>query len=341
MSLKSAKDLFLCLILLSNLSTLLAFKCKFSNYKYEDNSNLYTCEIIPDSKNEPEIHMLNKTDADVLGIVIDGITHLKSTEFPFCGRFENIEKVKIIKVKTIHVDVFKICVELTSVRIKGKIEELPEDLFSENIKLTLIELSSSGLKELPENIFLNLKNLTALTISSGGFLHLPPNIFKPLLNLHILMLNNNGFKSLNPTWFEKLQNLQFLILNFNKILDLPKNVFKPLTKLQYLWLWANELTVIHSDSFGIHPHLQNIDLKQNKINEIDNKLIDNVAVANLDMEISNVCFSGKITSKNDMKKNLKKCFENYKPQKEPSEFKIIFVFSNMFVVCVWFFVANL
>lgn len=327
MLLKSTKDIFLCLIVLSNLSILLAFKCKFSNHNYEGDSSLYTCEIIPDSKNEPETHMLNKTDADVFGVVIDGITHLTSAEFPFCERFENIQKVKIFKVKSINVNFLQKCVDLTTICvINGNIEELPEDLFSENIKLTLIELSSNNLKELPENIFLNLNNLTALTISSGGLLHLPPNIFKPLQNLHTLMLNYNKFKSLNPAWFEKLQNLHFLILNFNKISDLPKDVFKPLTKLQYLWLWANELTVIHSDSFGIQPNLHNIDLKQNKINEIDNKLIDNVAVVNLDMEIYNVCFDGKITSKSDIKKKLKKCFENYKPRKEPSKFRINFMF---------------
>ncbi|CAH1735855.1 unnamed protein product [Chironomus riparius] len=317
MSLKPSKVHLLCLILLLNVNAFFAFNYKFSNYKYEDDFSLYTCEITPDIEHKNEIHLSDKTDDDVIGVVVDGIIHLNSSEYSFCERFKNIERIKTFKVKSIYENLFQKCEGLTSIRMNnGHLNDLPENLFSTNTKLALIELSNNNLKELNGNIFKNLKNLSALTISSNELLHLPSKIFNNLENLHILSIQSNGFKSLNPEWFENLKNLGILNLNFNKISDLPKNVFNPLENLQHLWLWANELTVIHSDSFGIHPKLQNIDLKQNKISQINKILFDKVAVSNLDMEISNFCFRSKITSKSDMRKKLKKCFENYVPRKE-------------------------
>ncbi|XP_070508995.1 phospholipase A2 inhibitor beta-like [Chironomus tepperi] len=309
----SAQLVYLLLIL--SLNSIFAFKCKFTNYKFEDDISLYTCELTLDSQNQSEAHLTDKADNDVKSVVIDGILNLNQQEFPFCERFSNIERIKIFKANSIDGNLLQKCAELNLIRIKnGKIDKLPENLFDKNTKLTFAELVNNNLKELPENLFINLKNLTSLSISSNELIHLPSNIFKSLQNLIIMSLDGNGFKSLDPAWFENLKNLQILILNFNEISDLPRDVFKPLTNLHHLWLFGNELTVIHSDSFGTHPYLQNIDLKQNKINEIDQKLFDKAAVSNLDMEINNACFKGKITNKNDIQKKLKKCFQNYQPR---------------------------
>jgi len=57
-----------------------------------------------------------------------------------------------------------------------------------------------------------------------------------------------------------------------------------------------------------------IDLSDNKINAIDERLIDNSAVNVLNMNY-NICSKENIQERDQMKQKLKKCFENYRPRK--------------------------
>ena len=111
----------------------------------------------------------------------------------------------------------------------------------------------------------------------------------------------------------------------NKIKDLPKNVFAHLINLRQLHLDDNQLTTIHSDSFGIHRNLQDIDFENNKINAIDEQFIDNTAVGGvlIGME-GNICTNEVIDARNIMKEKLNNCFKNYQPRGESTDMVNIF-----------------
>ena len=112
-----------------------------------------------------------------------------------------------------------------------------------------------------------------------------------------------------------------LKLGANKIRDLTNNVFRTLRNLERLDLFGNQLTTIHSDSFGIHRYLKEINLSGNKINAIDEKFIDNTAVNRLEMR-ENICSQEKIEGRDEMKRKLDECFKNYKPRVEQSKLEL-------------------
>jgi hypothetical protein len=68
------------------------------------------------------------------------------------------------------------------------------------------------------------------------------------------------------------------------------------------------LTSINANSFGIHRKFDFIDFKNNKINSIDEKFIDNIGNCKINM-VGNVCSQEEIDD--DRKIKLRKCLDNY------------------------------
>ncbi|XP_070504112.1 serine protease gd-like, partial [Chironomus tepperi] len=74
---------------------------------------------------------------------------------------------------------------------------------------------------------------------------------------------------------------------------------------------SNKLTTIDAASFGVHKKLKEIHLQSNRINQIDEKLIDNTAVTVIGLE-DNICSNENLFGIENIKAGLKTCFENYK-----------------------------
>ena len=299
---------------LMNLKSVIGYKCVFySGY------DTYTCKVQSDSSGIIEKHISSKNDNDVTSVeyngTLNGVEHLTQSEFPFCQRFQNLDRVTIeLGVKSLDENLLQQCKDLKKVGIyRTKIEEIPENLFSRNSKLKDLGIRQSNLTTLPENIFANQKELEVLSLGFNKINFLPPNIFKSLTKLQDLYLNHNQIQALDPACFKHLEQLQFLSIDKNKVSELPKNIFKDLVNLEHLDLNNNQLKSIHSDSFGIHRKLEYLFSNNNRINAIDEKFIDNTAVSNLDMS-GNICSQEEIGKREEMKEKLKKCFENYQPR---------------------------
>jgi len=307
------------LLWLINLEYVIGLKCKFVYYK-----TYYHCIIIPDSIKIKEKHLDVKTVNDVYGIdfngTLNGVSHLNKSELtPICQRFKNLNKIRVEDIKHVDENSFQQCRKLMYIYItNSKFKEIPENIFIENPQLVIVYLGNNKLRTLPEDIFINQTELEYLFLEQNEISCLPSNIFKSLTKLQWLYLYRNKIQSLNPKWFENLQSLEVLDLSDNEIQDLPKNVFSRLENLVGLELNGNQLKTIHSDSFGIHRKLNYIYLTNNKINAIDEKLIDNTAVKELDMR-KNVCSKQNITVRNKVKEKLSNCFSIYQQRQDQSK----------------------
>jgi len=145
-----------------------------------------------------------------------------------------------------------------------------------------------------------------------------------LINLEDLRLSYNNISRIFSDSFESLEKLTYLSLSYNQIEELPKNVFNSLKQLLRIDLYNNKLKVIHS--FGVLPKLTSVYLYNNQIDAFDQDLIDDSGVTRLDMS-NNLCANLSIidssASRQQMRMQLLKCFENY-ANLQPGENYIIF-----------------
>lgn len=298
-----------------NLGFIDGYKCEFKQeISYPKQ---YICKVVSDSSKTAENHNSRKTDDDVEKFKFDSrfhnISHFTQSEStPFCQRFKNMKEMEITgsKLNSIDENSLQNCKDIKKMQIQvTNIQEFPENLLVENTKLTRLWFDSNNLNKLPENIFASQIELISLSMSYNRFTSLPPNIFNPLTNLQWLYLRGIRHE-INPKWFMNLKNLNYLDLSVNKILDLPKNIFSCLINLETLVITDNQLTVIHSDSFGTLNRLNGINLYNNNVYAIDEKLIDNTNLSWLDMEKNN-CSNVRITSRDELKEKLTQCFNNY------------------------------
>jgi len=199
---------------------------------------------------------------------------------------------------------------------KNQISFLQSNIFRPLVKLEVLYLSNNKLQSLNTEWFVNLHNLKWLGLHKNQISEIPSKCFASLKHLKNLWLYENMIKALSPDSFDGLHNLQILSLYSNEISDLPVGIFIILKSLTRLDLNNNKLTTIHSDSFGIHNQLADVYLHDNKINTIDEKVIDNTAVSTLSMR-NNICTQLDSVTRSQIKPNLKKCFDNYRPRLQP------------------------
>ncbi|XP_070501791.1 serine protease gd-like [Chironomus tepperi] len=80
-------------------------------------------------------------------------------------------------------------------------------------------------------------------------------------------------------------------------------------------MFSNKLAIIDAASFGVLKNLVTVGLQSNKINQIDEKFIDNTAIKWMDM-IDNICSNELLEGIESIKVGLRTCFENYKTTNE-------------------------
>jgi len=291
------------------------FKCE-----YRDTSYGYECELRPDTSIIREQQLTGINDDDINKIRFHGnnnnVSNFTTLQFPFCRRFKNVKVFDVYGIEFIDESLLQYCKNFNEVWIYDtKVDELSENFFANNLKLNVLVLSRNKLITLPENIFNNQIDVEELLLDNNEINFLPSKIFKSLTKLRNLYLDKNQIEALNPAWFESLANLQELSLGDNEITDLPENVFISLEKLEKLWLDGNQLTTIHADSFWDHKNLTAVFIRNNRIQAIDEEFFDLTAVSSLNMQ-GNICFNKAITRKDQIKRRLEKCFENYQPRHE-------------------------
>lgn len=307
-----------------------SISCKYDvrrTYAYIYNYTHYSCEVQIDAWRDfesfssiEEGHEDEKTDDDVkyLELIADN-SKLKEFSSLFCDTFQNLEIMKIekLKIKSIDDDSLQKCEILKRLVFKlNDIRYFPENFLSENAQLIDFEFSFNKIKSIPEDAFEMLENLQILNLKNNQLEYLPDGIFKALSNLQQLCLDENPeLDELNPNWFKGLKNIIRLSLNHNNIQYLPEGVFKDLHNLTMLELNQNFLREIHASSFGNRGRLSAVFLNENNIDSIDPKFIQDSAISMLHM-VGNHCFAGKIIARDHtMDQSLQRCYRRYKPRK--------------------------
>ena len=196
-----------------------------------------------------------------------------------CEQFPNLKDITLrnIKLERIDNDSFSKCKKLLEILSRhNNLNVIEENALLENTELRLIRITMNEKPlELPEEFFINQKKVELICLDSNKITDLPKNIFKSQKQLQELCLGYNNIRELRPEWFENLESLMYLHLQENPIEYLPVNVFSNLKSLVRIYMHKTRLKVIHSSSFGVHPHLKIVNFKSSNIFAIQRDFLKN------------------------------------------------------------------
>lgn len=113
------------------------------------------------------------------------------------------------------------------------------------------------LKQIPPEVFTSFPNLQLLDLSKNRIREIPPSIGL-LKKLKKLILFKNLIETL-PAEIGELTDLQMLIINQNELVSLPTEISK-LKRLRYLDMWSNNITVLPRSMIEM-PALEEVDLR--------------------------------------------------------------------------------
>ncbi|KAL7043456.1 hypothetical protein ACKWTF_001514 [Chironomus riparius] len=260
-------------------------------------------------------HLSGKTNNDVKYITSNSASFTTIVPSFICKTFKNLTSIELRSMGIQHVDenAFKDCHELQALDLyNNKISRIDEKAFENNQGLATLYLYQNQLSELPENVFLNQQNLITLWLDNNYFTSFPKKEFAPLNSLNNLDLRGNRIRNITDDSFENLKSIKYLYLQSTQIEELPKNVFRHLKSLSTLSLSYNKLKVIHS--LGFLPNLTEIELSDNQLQAVDEKLIDNTGVNRFSFG-GNLCANFVITdnsaSRALLRSGLQNCFNKY------------------------------
>lgn len=129
-----------------------------------------------------------------------------------------------------------------TLRLSCNLKEFPEEIFSLEDSLEILDLSNNQLSSLPDN-FGNFKKLKIAFFSENRFTELP-EILSQCPNLTMIGFKSNQINYISEQAFP--EHLQWLILTNNQIKHLPKSIGK-CSRLQKVALAGNQLTDLPSE----------------------------------------------------------------------------------------------
>ncbi|KAL7014369.1 hypothetical protein ACKWTF_015890 [Chironomus riparius] len=190
----------------------------------------------------------------------------------------------------------------------------------QSLPASLTDLRVYGVgEEIPENAFYRTVSLRTLILHGKGITTLHKDLFKPLTGLVFLYIYDTGLKAMHPELFANQINLSNLLISNSQIEELPPGIFTPLVNIGIvntfngIQITSSKVQRLNADSFGEHPHLQNIDFSNNEINEIERRIFSkfhpDMVYAGF---IYNKCVSENLLSDNlDSHEKLEQCFKNW------------------------------
>uniref|UniRef100_A0A7G3AZ36 Putative relaxin receptor 2 n=1 Tax=Lutzomyia longipalpis TaxID=7200 RepID=A0A7G3AZ36_LUTLO len=147
---------------------------------------------------------------------------------------------------------------------QNQIEILPNFLFPEGTKLTVLNLAGNRIFEIQSFAFANLEHLIELDLRDNRIAVLTEAVLAPLINLQFLYLNGNRLTALTSGMLPLLKNLITLSLADNQIRRVSKNALN-LPSLEHLFLSGNHLLQIDNETFYLLPNLTGLNLNNNQI----------------------------------------------------------------------------
>ncbi len=113
------------------------------------------------------------------------------------------------------------------------------------------------LREIPKEVFTSFRHLHELDLSKNRLKSLPPDI-RLLKKLKRLIVFKNLLETLPPEIGE-VENLEELIINRNELISLPDEIGK-LRHLRYVDMWSNNISVLPHSMYTMKA-LQEVDLR--------------------------------------------------------------------------------
>lgn len=249
--------------LLQNMENLKSFRIGFNKLK-ELNSNLFI-----GNPNLEQVSAYNNEFQDLndIAFALNGKTNLKylmldnnnitNLDFRFFAQFQKLDYLSVG---------MSWARKLTNINWHS-------------LPTSLVDLRVYGVgEEIPANGFERLGKLTTLILDGRDFTSFHKDTFKPLNSLVFLYLYDTGLTSLHPELFTNQSNLSNLLIRGSKIEEFPAGIFAPLVSIGIrninngIQITGSSIIRLNANSFGEHPHLQNIDFSNNKINEIERGL---------------------------------------------------------------------
>ncbi|XP_050666828.1 chaoptin isoform X1 [Leptidea sinapis] len=150
---------------------------------------------------------------------------------------------------------------------------LPQNIFSHNDALLVVDISDVGLKALPVNLFSKNRNLERIYLSHNNLQEISEGSFKNLKNLTHLDLSYNNIVTIRTPAFVNVMSIQYLSLRGNQLNAFKGEFFNTGTSLEVIDVSNNQLSYLFPSSFKIHPRLREIILTNNKFNFFPSELI--------------------------------------------------------------------
>lgn len=158
--------------------------------------------------------VMNTTKDLVLGSKSTGLD-LANTHGAFLS-LDQLKSLNIINLRapSLHQNLFTGLKEMERLRMKGYIERIEYDAFSEMPQLKELILSGSGIVEISMDAFFGVKNLRIIDLSHNRLPMIPAGIFDEQRQLQEIYLENNFLRNL-PRNFFAIESLKLVRLTNN------------------------------------------------------------------------------------------------------------------------------
>jgi hypothetical protein len=201
--------------------------------------------------------------------------------------------------------------------VESSIQSIPSILFDTFRNLEILELNGVGLRNIFPQSFNRADDLKVLQMYGNKMTSLPAYSFLGATNLEVVDLSSNLLTNIQFEAFMGLDNLRELSLSNNRISIIDETTFHPLQNLSWIWLDRNELKIISANLLVNSQKLEGIYLNDNKVSAFSSILLDKLPNLQFLFMINNNCTSTnfintKITANSNVKKELAKCFEEYR-----------------------------
>uniref|UniRef100_A0A673CAM8 Uncharacterized protein n=1 Tax=Sphaeramia orbicularis TaxID=375764 RepID=A0A673CAM8_9TELE len=134
--------------------------------------------------------------------------------------------------------------------------------------LTNLQLYHTSLDNLPSDLLKDVPHLNTLDLTGNRLVHLPPNVFHRT-SLQSLVLKNNLIEKVDSEWFPHNSSLTWLDLSGNRLTSIPADLLQRLPHMRNLDLSDNNLQdLLNLDSLNHLHHLETLNLAGNKLTQL-------------------------------------------------------------------------
>ncbi|XP_014781364.1 toll-like receptor Tollo [Octopus bimaculoides] len=207
-------------------------------------------------------NFLNRKPLVLVNFENCGLTYIPE----FVAKFQTLKHFMLDKnnITTIHPNAFAASKSLITLTLSGnKITSLPKFAFKGLDSLEILNLNDNQISIFDENVFLSLSKLSSLDLSTNSLNHIP----KLPSSIKLLQLKQNNIKKISSV-LNTTKNLEYLVLADNEIEIIENDAFSHLQSLRILNLKNNKITNINKHHFKNLHKLWGLNIAFNSITEL-------------------------------------------------------------------------